>query len=39
MWVLHKGNGVNECDLASNVCEYDMRKRDLFVLGGARCDE
>ena len=29
----HSGDG---CDLASTLCEYDLRKGDLFVLSWAR---
>ena len=29
----HNGDG---CDLASTLCKYDLRKRDLFVLSWAR---
>ena len=32
VWVLHSGDG---CDLASTLCKYDLRKRDLFVLSWA----
>ena len=30
---------VMECDLASTLCKYDLRKSDLFVLSGQGCDE
>ena len=36
VWVLqwvHSGDG---CDLASTLCNYDLRKGDLFVLSWAR---
>ena len=36
MWVLQRGNSGDGCDLSSTVCKYDLRKRDLFVLGWAR---
>ena len=32
-WCCTAGGG---CNLASNVCKYDLRKADLFVLGLAR---
>ena len=32
VWVLLKGHSGDGCDLASNLCEYDLRKGDLFVL-------
>ena len=31
--IKHSGEG---CDLASNLCTYDLRKGDLFVLSWAR---
>ena len=31
-----KGTCGDECDLASTLCEYDMRKSDLFILCWAR---
>ena len=36
MWVLQRGHSGDECDLASTLCRYDLRKGDLFVLSGAR---
>ena len=36
MWVLHRGNSGDGCDLASTLCKYDLRMRDLFVLNLAR---
>ena len=32
-WYRHSGDG---CDLASNLCKYDLRKGDLFVRSWAR---
>ena len=32
MWVLQNGYIGDRCDLASTLCEYDLRKGDLFVL-------
>ena len=32
VWVLHRGHSGDECDLASTLCRYDLRKGDLFVL-------
>ena len=34
--VLQRGNSGDGCDLASTLCKYDLRKRDLFVLSWAR---
>ena len=31
-----RGHSGDRCDLASTLCKYDWRKRDLFVLGWAR---
>ena len=36
VWLLHMGNSGDECVLASTLCEYDLRKRDLFVLNWVR---
>ena len=36
MWVLHKGNSGDGCNLASTLRKYDLRKGDLFVLNLAR---
>ena len=36
VWVLQRGHSGDGCDLASNLCKYDLRKRDLFVLSWAR---
>ena len=33
--MLLKGYSSDGCDLASTLCKYDLRKGDLFVLGGA----
>ena len=35
VWLLQRGHSGDECDLASTLCKYDMRKRDLFVLNWA----
>ena len=29
--MLRRGHSGDECDLASTLCKYDMRKGDLFV--------
>ena len=39
VWVLQRGHSADGCDLASTLCKYDLRKEDLFVLSGQRCDE
>ena len=31
-FVLQRGNGGDGCELAYNLCMYDLRKGDLFVL-------
>ena len=31
--------GIVVMDLASNLCKYDLRKGDLFVLSWGGCDE
>ena len=36
MCVLQCGHNGDGCDLASILCGYDGRKRDLFVLGWVR---
>ena len=36
MCVLHRGHSGDGCDLASTLCEYDLREGDLFVLSWAR---
>ena len=36
VWVLQRGNSGAGCDLASTLCRYDLRNRDLFVLSWAR---
>ena len=36
MWVLQRGHSSDECNLASTLCEYDLRKGDLFVLSWTR---
>ena len=30
--MLQRGNSGDGCDLASTLCNYDLRKGDLFVL-------
>ena len=32
VWVLQRGHGGDGCDLASNLCKYDLRKGYLFVV-------
>ena len=34
--MLQRGHSGDRCDLASNLCKYDLRKGDLFVLSWAR---
>ena len=34
--MLQRGHSGDGCDLTSTLCQYDMRKGDLFVLGWAR---
>ena len=34
--VLQRGHSGDGCDLASTLCKYDLRKRDLLVLSWAR---
>ena len=36
VWVLHRGNSGDGCDLALIFCKYDFRNCDLFVLIWAR---
>ena len=36
VWMLQKGHSGDGCVLASNLCKYDLRKGDLFVLSWAR---
>ena len=36
MLVLQRGHSGDGCDLASNMCKYDLRKGDLFVLSWPR---
>ena len=36
VWVLQRGHSGVGRDLASTLCEYDLRKGDLFVLSWAR---
>ena len=34
--VLQRGYSGDGCNLASTLCKYDLKKRDLFVLSWAR---
>ena len=34
--MLQRGHSVDECDLASTLCKYDLRMGNLFVLSWAR---
>ena len=36
VWRLQRGHSGNGYVLASTLCKYDLRKRDLFVLSWAR---
>ena len=36
VWMSQRGHSGDGCDLASNLCKYDLRKVDLFVLSWAR---
>ena len=36
VWMLQRGHIGDGCVLASTLCTYDLRNRDLFVLGWAR---
>ena len=36
VWMLQRVHSGDGCVLASNLCEYDLRKGDLFVLSWAR---
>ena len=36
VWMLQRGHSGDGCVLASTLCMYDLRKRDLFVLSWAR---
>ena len=36
VWMLQRGNSGDGYDLASTLCNYDLRKGDLFVLSWAR---
>ena len=36
MWMLERGHSGDGCDLASNLCTYDLRKGDLFILSWER---
>ena len=30
MWLLQRGHSGDGCDLASTLCKYNLRKRDLY---------
>ena len=34
--MLQRGQSGNGCDFSSTLCQYDLRKGDLFVLSWAR---
>ena len=36
MWMLQRVHSGDGCILASTLCKYDLRKRDLFVLSWVR---
>ena len=36
VWMLQRGHSGDECGLASTLCKYDLRKRDMFVMSWAR---
>ena len=36
VWMLQRGYNGDGCVLASNLCKYDLRKGNLFVLSWAR---
>ena len=36
VWVLQRGHSGDGCVLASTLCKYDLRKRDLFVVSWER---
>ena len=36
VWMLQRGHSGDGCVLASTLCEYGLRKGDLFVLSWAR---
>ena len=36
VWMLQRAHSGDESVLASNLCRYDLRKADLFVLSLAR---
>ena len=36
VYVFQRGHSGDECDLESNLCKYDLRKGDLFVLSWTR---
>ena len=36
VWMLQRGHSGDGCVLASALCDYDLRKGDLFVLSWAR---
>ena len=39
VWVLQRGHSSDECNLASTLCKYDLRKGDLFVLSWTRVQQ
>ena len=36
LWMLQRGHNGEGCALASNLCNYDLRKETLVVLSWAR---
>ena len=36
VWMFQRGHSGDGCDFASNLCKYDLRKEDLFVMSWAR---
>ena len=36
VWMLQRGHCGDRCILASTLCNYDLRKRDVFALSWAR---
>ena len=36
VWMLQRGHSGDGCVLALTLCQYDLRKGDLFVLSWAR---
>ena len=39
VWMLQRGHSGDGFILASNLCKYDLRKGDLFVLTWARVQQ